>query len=321
MADSRVALDFTRIRNEIHNETQLALLEDFVQTINTQGAVVIKNVGLDDDTIQQAFSWTRLLFDLDGSTKEGCQHPAEPLPHRGYSAIGQERSGGNAFNYKESFDFGPAHDNLYPNIWPQQTPHSNFCPSEFRAFMERLFLNLHDVQLTILKALEEYLVVKGRLCAMHNLMQNEIRLLHYPSVPNAVLSNPKKAVRFGEHTDFGTITILLQNQPGGLQFQNYAGEWHEINSSPTDLVILFGDTLQRWTNDRLWAGKHRVVSPIARQDELETGERYSIAYFCKPNRDQSVGSLPEFMAHGDSTRYEDLTAEEYNQRQMRNLYG
>lgn len=186
--------------------------------------------------------------------------------------------------------------------------------------MERLFLNLHTVQLTIIEALEEFLAIPGKLRAMHNLMQNEMRLLHYPSVPNAVLEDPKTAVRFGEHTDFGTITLLLQDQPGGLQLQNSSGEWHEINSSPTDLVVLFGDTFQRWTNDRLCAGKHRVVSPVASRNEKETGERYSIAYFCKANRDQSIGPLPDLMAAGDTAKYEDLTAEEYNQRRMRKLY-
>lgn len=119
-ARSIAMFDFEHIKNEFHHQKRVALLEDFVQTINTDGAVVIKNVGLSDDTIRQAFLWvtngpqhdidhrqslihsfqSRLLFALDESTKDGFQHPAEPLPHRGHSAVGKERSGGSAFNYK-----------------------------------------------------------------------------------------------------------------------------------------------------------------------------------------------------------------------------
>lgn len=185
--------------------------------------------------------------------------------------------------------------------------------------MENFFDIMNIFKDALLGLLEDhYEVSKGRFSALHNMAQNELRLLHYPDIKTELLKDTKKAVRFGQHTDFGTITILFQAPAGGLYFRSMNGDWNEILSSKTDAIITFGDTFERWTNGRVHAGVHCVQAPSQAQDQ--TGERYAIAYFGKANRNQSVGVLPEFANKLESPKYEDMTAEEYNQYRMLSLY-
>ncbi|GAG49576.1 unnamed protein product, partial [marine sediment metagenome] len=77
--------------------------------------------------------------------------------------------------------------------------------------------------------------------------------------------------RFGvaPHTDFGVLTLLLQDNSGGLQVQSKSGEWIEAPPIPGTLVCNIGDLLARWSNNRFASTLHRVVN-------RSTNARYSI---------------------------------------------
>ena len=80
--------------------------------------------------------------------------------------------------------------------------------------------------------------------------------------------------------------------------------------------------MQRWTNDRLRSTVHRVTIPInadAKEDEIVIPSRYSVVFFGKPNRDVSLYPFPEFLKDKES-KYEDITAGEYNQRRLIRVY-
>ena len=51
----------------------------------------------------------------------------------------------------------------------------------------------------------------------------------------------------GPHTDFGVLTVLCQDEIGGLQVQDIHGEWMEAPPKKNALVINVGDLLSRWT--------------------------------------------------------------------------
>ena len=55
----------------------------------------------------------------------------------------------------------------------------------------------------------------------------------------------------GEHTDFGSLTILAFNDaPGGLQVRMPDDTWFDVRTQPGGLVVNIGDMMARWTNDR-----------------------------------------------------------------------
>ena len=70
-----------------------------------------------------------------------------------------------------------------------------------------------------------------------------LRLTNYPPV-NFV----SRQYGTGEHTDYGTLTILWSNDSTGLQVKNSYGEWIDIYAPPESFIINIGDLMMRWTN-------------------------------------------------------------------------
>ena len=92
---------------------------------------------------------------------------------------------------------------------------------------------------------------------------------------------------------------------------------------PYELIINVADTLQRWTNNILPAGLHQVTIPGGRRDEVggKLQERFSIAYFLKSNREESVGSLPQFLSEERPAEYEHVSAIDYHKQRHALLYA
>ena len=107
------------------------------------------------------------------------------------------------------------------------------------------------------------------------------RIFHYPPV-----SPDDGAGDWGvaEHTDYGLLTLLLQDASGGLQVRT-AGEWRDIPPVPGALVCNLGDMLERLTEGRYRSTPHRVRSP-------EGGGRLSCPFFFDPSWDAEVHPLP-----------------------------
>jgi len=100
-----------------------------------------------------------------------------------------------------------------------------------------------------------------------------LRLIHYPPTPKT--SDKERGC--GAHRDFGCITLLLQDQVGGLQVQDEeTGEYLDIAPIPGAYVVNLGNLMARWTNHHYTSNTHRVLnfSPI---------DRYSIPFFYSGN--------------------------------------
>lgn len=220
---------------------------------------------------------------------------------------------------------GSANDSLVDNIW---TPES-VLPG-FRSFIETFYEQCFSVEQTVLTALARALhIPETTLASLHNAAENEFRLLHYPAIPARLLQDGT-STRIAEHTDFGTITMLFQDSTGGLQVEDQTslGTFHGIESYKYDIILNIGDSLQRLTNDTLRAACHRVTYPPTVKSGVEEGsedvipERFSIAYFAKPNRNASLLPFGEFVDEsvGRPCRYDGMTAWEYNNLRITKLY-
>lgn len=108
-----------------------------------------------------------------------------------------------------------------------------------------------------------------------------LRLLHYPQAePNA------QADAFGSapHTDFGFLTILLQDGAGGLQVQTKSGDWLDVPYKPGSFILNTGEMARRWSNGRLLATPHRVINPTGTA-------RHSVPFFYDPHMSTEVAPL------------------------------
>lgn len=124
----------------------------------------------------------------------------------------------------------------------------------------------------------------------------------------------EERAKMGEHTDFGTLTILM-NWLGGLQIRlQDTGEWVYVKPVPGSAVVNLGDALVKFTAGILKSNIHRVCPPPPPQDGIM---RTSLVYFSRPE-DKVVlrrlkGGLIDQQAQDDSDEPE-LTAQEWTWR-------
>lgn len=132
-----------------------------------------------------------------------------------------------------------------------------------------------------------------------------LRALHYPDLAGQHVEPGQ--LRAGAHTDYGTLTLLRQDDaPGGLQLRGVDGEWVDVPAVPGAFVVNVGDALQRWTNDQWRSTLHRVVVPP--RDAARNCERYSLAFFHNANWDAVIECIPTCRADGEPARHPPVTA-------------
>lgn len=193
--------------------------------------------------------------------------------------------------------------------------------------MEEAFEKMEQISASIMEALEvAFNLPSGAFLdrITHKDNASEMRLNHYPAID---INDIKRGgvSRIWPHFDLGVITLLFQDGVGGLEFEDreQRDTFNRVEcATQAEMVVNVSETLQRWTNDTLPAGLHRVNVPHYLEDK-DVGtlpERYSIAYFCKADRGASVGPLTEFVQEGSKSMYREMSALEYHQQRLQSAY-
>lgn len=121
-----------------------------------------------------------------------------------------------------------------------------------------------------------------------------LRLFRYPAhdpakIPEhrhvALPSGETRYMMTGGHTDSGFVTLLWQDQTGGLQARGPDGAWVDVPPAPGGLVVNFGQMIEDWTAGRIKATPHRVIGGVA--------ERFSVPFFFEPAVDARIEPLFE----------------------------
>uniref|UniRef100_A0A914CFD5 Fe2OG dioxygenase domain-containing protein n=1 Tax=Acrobeloides nanus TaxID=290746 RepID=A0A914CFD5_9BILA len=141
---------------------------------------------------------------------------------------------------------------------------------------------LYSTSMEILEILAEELNINKEWFLQQHVIDERpnyttLRLLHYPSVPEDM---PTGTERCGDHTDYGTITLLFQDEVGGLEVMNRAGEFVFVEPIKHAILLNTGDLLERWSGGINKATRHRVRAPA--DPKLRKQIRQSIAYFVHP---------------------------------------
>lgn len=108
------------------------------------------------------------------------------------------------------------------------------------------------------------------------------RIFNYPS--SAVGAEPPGTWGVGEHTDYGLLTILYQDEVGGLQVKHRSG-WIDVPYVPGSFVVNVGDMLERITSGRYMSALHRVINRSGRS-------RISMPFFFDPRFDAVLQPIP-----------------------------
>ncbi|KAI4368210.1 hypothetical protein MLD38_016794 [Melastoma candidum] len=113
-----------------------------------------------------------------------------------------------------------------------------------------------------------------------------LRMNRYPSCPM-----PSDVFGLMPHTDSDFLTILHQDEVGGLQLVK-DGKWISVKPNPDALIINIGDLFQAWSNNVYKSIEHRVVT----NPEVE---RFSTAFFLCPSYDTVITSCCQGGAYRD----------------------
>jgi len=257
-------------------------LEALDAACRDHGFFLLEGHGL-DELIERTWALTRVFFESKREQKLELMRQ-EGLPTGYYDRELTKR----LRDRKEVFDLLSPElpEAINPNVWPGWMPGFRETVTEFFAAMGEA--SEKTVQL-VLAALR----LPGDSAARHHgsSLGSLLRLNHYtigdpaPEAERASLA-PLGDLALGPHTDPGVLTLLLQDQTGGLQTESREEGWIDVPPRPGTIVVNLGDSLQVWTNDQYRAAVHRV-SPMTSSD------RYSIPFFLNPSFDAVIQPIPE----------------------------
>ncbi|KNZ78934.1 UPF0676 protein, partial [Termitomyces sp. J132] len=297
------------------NTAANAILRSFQKT----GFVYLINHGFPQSEIDKMFDWSKKFFSLSLDEKMLAPHPPSGTHHRGYSPLGMEKivqnlddAKGLAKNraylqdVKESFECGREEDEIMPNIWLPE----NVLPGFKKACLD-FFWKVFELQKAILRALAIALdIPEDYLVQYHTKPDNQLRLLRYPSVPSEALEM-NRITRIDGHSDYGSITIVFQDDVGGLEVEDPStpGSFLPVPPFPGSIVVNAGDLLMRWSNDTIRSTIHRVRAPpnVTNEDGM-VPERYSIPYFVCPDFSTVIDTIPGTWSDKRPKRYEPIVA-------------
>jgi len=259
------------------------------------GFMQVTNHGVPKELQERLFRMSKAFFDLAAEKKKPLS-VGTPSPVRGYFGKGGEnldkvklltgQAGKKSVtDNKEGVDLNGApwavapdksfiasifhQDCGYPS--EEDVPGFRETLDEYRRHMMRFGSHLLRHMAKILNRPPDFFEAH-----IDNVIATQ-RLLHYWP-----LKDFSKEIGTGEHTDYGLLTLLLQDGTGGLQVLN-AADMQWVHATPVDgaYVVNIGDILARWTGNFFKSTVHRVVNTAPR-------DRYSAPFFMDLNFDSVV---------------------------------
>ncbi|GLJ41136.1 hypothetical protein SUGI_0852030 [Cryptomeria japonica] len=111
------------------------------------------------------------------------------------------------------------------------------------------------------------------------------------------------------HTDIGCLTILYQDDVGGLQIRSEEGEWFNVKPLSHSFVVNMGDSFTAWSNGRCRSADHRVVYKGWR-------DRISFGFFTTFPEDTEIWAPVELVDDDNPRRYKPFIYSDFKKQIM-----
>jgi isopenicillin N synthase-like dioxygenase len=269
------------------------------------GFFYVTNHGVPQALIDEVYAQAKRFFALPEARKAEIAIENSAC-HRGWFSLGgenldpakQKKAGDLKEGVKIGRDLPASHPLVLagtplhgPNQWPD-------LPG-WRAVMQEYYDAMEALGRTLLGAFAAALSLPGSYFdGWLNAPMTTLGPLHYPPQAGHIT---EAQIGAGAHTDYGCLTMLAQDDAGGLQVRNAQGVWIDAPPVAGSFVVNIGDMMERWTNGVFTSTLHRVVNASGR-------ERYSLPYFFDPDFSAPVACLETCLRPGESPKYPPTTA-------------
>ncbi len=287
-------------------EGQLQVAKQIDAACRQSGFFYVVGHGVDRSLQQQLEDLSRQFFALPSATKQQITMSKGGRAWRGYFQVGAELTSGMP-DQKEGLYFGTELASDHPLVQvgtplhgPNQFPDS---PSGLREIILKYISEVTKLGHALMKGMALGLGLQPNYFAEHGTSDPLIlfRIFNYPPTPQFELWG------VGEHTDYGLLTILLQDEVGGLEVKSGAN-WVAAPPIPGSFICNIGDMLDRMTRGIYRSTPHRVRN-------LTQRHRLSFPLFFDPNFFAEVGPIefPNGAAASDDrdTRWDRSSVHEF----------
>lgn len=241
------------------------------------GFFYIVGHGVDQELQLRLEKCSRQFFSQDLKAKLDIDMARGGKAWRGYFPVGRELTSGRP-DLKEGIYFGKElskDDPLVKSGTPMHGP--NLFPSNIPMLREAV-LDYMNAMTTLGQVLMRGIALSLGLSETYFADRYTsdplilFRIFNYPAYPRG---DGEENWGVGEHTDYGVLTILRQDDSGGLQVKSRSG-WIDAPPIPRSFVCNIGDMLDRMTGGLYRSTPHRVKNPLRR-------DRLSFPFFFDPN--------------------------------------
>ena len=252
--------------------------EEIGQACRECGFFYIVGHGVDSNLQQQLETVSRDFFAQPLDAKMNIRMDRGGAAWRGYFPVGQELTSGKR-DRKEGIYFGAELPRDHPRVADGTPLHGqNLFPEnlpEFRSVVLTYLDEMTRLGHTLMRGIALSLGLEGTYFFEHYTADPLVlfRIFNYP--PDLTAGSPEPSWGVGEHTDYGLLTILKQDDVGGLEVKS-KGHWIPAPPIPGSFICNIGDML-----DRMTAGEYR--STPHRVHNVATRDRLSFPFFFDPN--------------------------------------
>jgi isopenicillin N synthase-like dioxygenase len=283
-----------------------AVVNAITKACDTSGFFVVAGHGVPQATIDNLHRVAREFFALpDGVKGAVAADPLDPL-QRGYTPNGDIQ----VFSANRLGEPGVAENNgiAHPNRWPDVPGFREACLTYYEA--------LGTLSLEIMRLLAAALLLpEDWFDDKFDRHMTPMSINYYPALAEPA---PAGTFRHDAHADFGTVTLLHQDDgPGGLQVMDQDQQWVDVAPIPGTFVVNLGRLMTMWTNDRWPSTIHRVVFPSPEKIHLD---RVSVAYFSQPNPDAVVSCIPTCADEQNPARHRDISSADFILSRTRRVF-
>jgi len=271
------------------------------EACRAHGFFYVAHHGVDAALVQRLETLSRAFFALPEATKMQWRMALGGRAWRGYFPLGGELTSGRP-DWKEGLYLGselPADDPRVAAGWPVHG--ANLFPDEpgledFRQTLLDYMAAVTQLGHRLMEGIALSLCLPATYFADRYTADPLIlfRLFNHPNQPMPEGLDVQWGV--GEHTDYGLLTLLHQDDIGGLAVHTPAG-WVDAPPVPGTFVCNIGDMLDRMPGGLYESTPHRV------KRNTSGGDRLSFPLFFDPNfeaRVQRIEGLAGARALGDS---------------------